>query len=70
MSGSGRNFDIAGGLHLAASSRILPTSIDPATPIPTPRAAPVIAAEFSLLRISPVGRSLDDREPGVSVVVS
>ena len=59
-SGSGRNLEMAGGLHLEASSRSFPTRIDPATPIPTPRAAPVMVAVFWLFSRSLVGRSLLD----------
>jgi len=58
-SGRGRNLEMAGGLHLEASSSF-PTRIDPATPIPTPRAAPVIVAVFWLFSRSLLGRSLLD----------
>jgi len=38
---------MAGGLHFAASSMSLETMREPATPIPSPRAPAVSAAEFS-----------------------
>ena len=34
------------GLHLLASSMSFPTRMEPAMPIPSPRAAPVTAAVF------------------------
>ena len=58
---------MAGGRHLEASSMILPTRREPATPMPRPRAPAVSAALFSLLSSWSVGSSL---APAAASVVS